>query len=587
MSERSAARRPPRGIPPVAVSSTTTRENATGSWRYIRPVQRDLVAPCNAACPVGIDVEGYLNLLREGDLEGARGLLVRENPMPAVTGRVCDHPCEAACNRRHVDEAVSVHAVERWLGDRILEEPLPPPRLETGAASVAVVGSGPAGLAAAYHLSGLGHAVTIFEAALEPGGMLRLGIPEYRLPRAVLDRSIDRILAEGIELRCGVRVGEDVGWDELAHHDAVFVATGAHGSRAAGFEGEEHPSVRPGLQFLKEVNAGARPDPGERVVVVGGGNTAMDCARTALRLGADDVLVLYRRSRAEMPAIEDEVLDAEREGVRFHFLAAPAAIRTEGDRLLGVECTPMRLGPRDASGRRRPVPSGEKPVFVRADTVLTAIGENVEAGFLPDGARVEGGVVPSDWLGATRAPGVFVGGDLADQPRTVAHALGAGKRAALAIHRYLRGEEAADDLASLRYGESGNVSVTRWLDDDPIPRSSPANRVVPWEEMNPAHFRSRPRNPDRHRDPDACCHFFGEMNLGLPDGQGLDEALRCLNCGVCNGCELCLIFCPDTAVIRDGGPHGLAIDLEYCKGCGLCVAECPRGAMTMVEEGAS
>lgn len=587
MSERPGAPRPARGIPPVAVSTTTTRDNPTGSWRYIRPLQRDLVAPCNAGCPVGIDVEGYLNLLREGEVEAARELLVRENPMPAVTGRVCDHPCESVCNRRHVDEAVSVHAVERWLGDRVLEDPLPPPREDAGDGSVAVVGSGPAGLAAAYHLARLGHAVTIYESEPEPGGMLRLGIPEYRLPRAVLDRSIDRILAEGIELRCGVRVGEEVGWDEVAGHDAVFVATGAHESRAAGFQGEEHPSVRPGLEFLKEVNAGARPEPGERVVVVGGGNTAMDCARTALRLGADDVLVLYRRSRREMPAIEDEVLDAEREGVRFRFLAAPAAIRAEGGRLLGVECTPMRLGRPDASGRRRPVPSGEKPVFVKADTVLTAIGESVEAGFLPGGARVEGGVVPSDWLGATREPGVFVGGDLADQPRTVAHALGAGKRAALAIHRYLRGKGAVDEVAGLRYGESGNVSMTRWRDDDPIPRASPVNRVVPWEEMNPAHFRSLPRNPDRHVDADACRLFFGEVNLGLPGARGLDEARRCLNCGVCNGCELCLIFCPDAAVIRDGGPHGLAIDLEYCKGCGLCVAECPRGAMAMVEEDAS
>lgn len=578
---------PPRSMPFVAVSETSTLSNRTGSWKCVQPAYRDRVAPCNQGCPVGIDIEGYMSLLREGRLREAHDLLLRENPMPSVTGRVCDHPCETSCNRGLFDEPVSIHAVERMLGDLDVQDTVVRVR-RAHDARVAVVGSGPAGLACAYHLARMGYPVTVFEADGEPGGMLRTGIPPYRLPRSVLDREIARIRSLGVEIRCGVRVGGDLPWEDVSRFDAVFLATGAHGGRPLGVAGEELPGVRMGLEFLKAIHGGERPELGRRVIVVGGGNTAIDCARTALRLGAE-VAVLYRRSRAEMPAIAEEVEEAEREGIEFVFLAAPAAIPGENGRVRGVDCVRMRLGEPDASGRRAPVPSDEGRFFLLADTVLTAIGEAAEWEALPAGLARADGAGAVGPLGETRQRGFFAGGDLAGEPRTVAHALGAGKRAAIGIDRYLR-SRAGDQVdgpqvTELRYGPGGNVSMTRWLGDDPIPRTSPTNEVVGLDELNTSHFVRAPRRPDRHLPPRESRGGFGEVNLGLTPGTALEEARRCFNCGVCNRCELCLIFCPDVAISRRREGRGYHIALDYCKGCGVCVAECPRGAMILTQVG--
>ena len=270
------------GVPPIAVSTGSTLANRTGSWKYIRPIYQDMVAPCNAACPVGTDIEGYMNLLREGKVAEARDLLLRENPMPAVTGRVCDHPCQTACNRAFFDDAVNIHAVERMLGDLEPEVRAPVPA-RTRKEKVAVVGSGPAGLACAYHLARLGYAVNLFESDREPGGALRHGIPEYRLPRNVLVREIERIRSQGVNLQCGVRVGGNLSWKELESHDAIFLASGARVNRPLELAGQDAADVRPGLEFLRNAKAGDRGAVGQRVVVVGGTDTAVDCARTALR----------------------------------------------------------------------------------------------------------------------------------------------------------------------------------------------------------------------------------------------------------------------------------------------------------------
>jgi NADPH-dependent glutamate synthase beta subunit-like oxidoreductase/Pyruvate/2-oxoacid:ferredoxin oxidoreductase delta subunit len=572
-------------MPRISVSRTSTRENRTGSWKYIRPQYRDGVAPCNARCPTGVDVEGYMNLLRQGRREDAVDLLLRENPIPAITGRVCHHPCESACNRAHFDEAVAVHAVERTLGDEVLRT-LPAAAPRSRPETVAIVGSGPAGLACAYHLVRLGYGVRVFDDAAEAGGMLRQGIPAYRLPRAVLDRQIEWLSALGVEFRCGVRVDGLHARALLEDCAALFLATGAHRDRPLGVPGEDGPGVRPGLEFLKAVNRGERPVPGERVVVVGGGNTAMDCARTALRLGAR-ATVLYRRTRAEMPAIPAEIEEAAREGVNFVFLAAPGAFVHQHGRLVGVVCALMELGEPDASGRRRPVvvPGGE--FTLPADTVLTAVGEEIDADAVPHGVPVFDGAVLTDALGNTEAGGVFAGGDVAGASRTVADALGSGKAAAIGIDRYLSwmaGDEvrraAVDEL---RWAD-GSLSMSRWRADDPVQRRYPANDVVTAQALNFAHFAHAPRAADAVAPTNGGGYDFGEVNLGLALDDALAEAGRCCNCGVCNDCELCLIFCPDAAITRsDGG--GFDIDLSYCKGCGVCAYECPRGALVMTREG--
>ncbi|HET9234395.1 MAG TPA: NAD(P)-binding protein [Candidatus Eisenbacteria bacterium] len=575
------------GVPPNSMSYVNTLVNKTGSWKYIRPLYRDRVAPCNEGCPVGIDIEGYMNLLREGMIDEAVELLLRENPMPSVTGRVCYHPCETTCNRRRMDGAVAIHAVERLLGDEALKSEITPlPRLHPE--TVAIVGSGPAGLAAAYHLARLGYGVTLFEAAPEPGGVLRLGIPEYRLPKDVLAREIARITALGIELRCNARVGVNPTWDALDAFDAVFVATGVHRSQSLHVPGEDVLGIRSGLDFLKEVNFGGRPEIGPRVIVVGGGNTAMDCARTAIRLG-NEVEVLYRRTRAEMPATEEEVQEAEEEGVVMQFLAAPVGVRASNGRLMGLECVRMRLGEADASGRRRPVPVENSNFFVPCDTVLTAIGESPDFEGVPSSLEHDDWVIKVTEFGEAKKPGWFAGGDIIEEPHTVAHALGAGKRAAIGIDHYLRGKAGDNgkplDFTGLRFGRVGNVPITRWREDDPVHRNGAVNEVVPFEDLNLEHFRGTQRHTDRRLDIEESKRGFAEVNQGLSWGHGLDEARRCFNCGVCNRCELCAIYCPDLAISRREDGSGFDINYDYCKGCGICNAECPRGAMVMTREG--
>ncbi|MGK7311039.1 MAG: NAD(P)-binding protein [Candidatus Longimicrobiales bacterium M2_2A_002] len=573
----------PFGAPLISVSRTTTMENKTGSWKYIRPMYRDAVAPCNQACPAGVDVQGYLNLLRQDRLEEALDLLMRENPMPAVTGRVCHHPCEVGCNRRDFDAAVAVHAIERAVGDEVLSRAHPSPPERTRDERVAIVGAGPAGLAAAYHLARLGYGVTVYDEADAAGGMLRQGIPAYRLPREVLDRQIERYEAMGIEIRTGVRLEGDLGRQELADYDAVFLATGAHRGRPLGVPGEDGPGVLPGLEFLKAVNRGERPDLGNRVAVIGGGNTAMDCARTALRLGSEPIVV-YRRTREQMPAIDQEVEEAMAEGIEFVFLASPESFRHENGRLVGMHVTRMTLGKPDESGRRRPVPLDDGGFGIEVDTVLTAIGEETELDALPTELEEEWGAVTTNAVGATSAPAFFAGGDLAGEERTVADALGSGKRAAIGIDRHLRGltgdAEMADEVDGLRWG-SGNVSMSRYRGDDPVRRTNPTNEVVDIPQLQMAHFRHAERAEERARSGPMD---FGEVNLGLDLAEAVAEARRCFNCAVCNDCELCLIFCPDNA-IRRRPEGGFEVDLDYCKGCGLCAEECPRGAIVMTREG--
>ncbi|MBI5446324.1 MAG: FAD-dependent oxidoreductase, partial [Deltaproteobacteria bacterium] len=412
-------------------------------------------SPCKAACPTHISVQGYVALIAAGKHAEALKLIKKDNPFPSVCGRVCNHPCEAACKRGEVDEPIDIMHLKRFVADLDLraETRCVPEVKAKKAKRVAVVGAGPAGLSAAYYLAAEGYSVTVFEASSMPGGWLTLGIPEYRLPKKLVDAEIQVMRDLGVEIKLNTALGEDLTLKKLRkEYDAVFfLAVGSHLSVKLEVPGEDLTGVFHGIDYLKRVNLGEKVFLGERVAVVGGGNVAMDAVRTALRTGSKEVICLYRRSRAEMPASPEEVHEAEEEGVKFEFLAAPVRILGEDERVMGVECVRMELGEPDASGRRRPVPVAGSEFMVAVDAVVPAIGQGSDLSF----AEREKDLV-TKWKTleadpvtfATPLPGVFAGGDAVTGPATVVKAVNAGKEAAVSIDRYLKGEDVAAGRAN-------------------------------------------------------------------------------------------------------------------------------------------
>ncbi|MBK8867914.1 MAG: NAD(P)-binding protein [Dermatophilaceae bacterium] len=523
--------------------------NETGSWRSEKPLYVDLLPPCNQACPAGENIQQWLFYAEEKNYEAAWRQIVKDNPFPAIMGRVCYHPCQSSCNRAEIDEAVGINAVERFLGDEAIRKGWAFDPVENlSGKRVLVIGAGPSGLSAAYHLRRLGHEVHIREAGPMAGGMMRFGIPKYRLPREVLDAEVKRITDLGVTIEFDAKV-EDLEAALAEGFDAIFCAVGAHIGKRAYIPAGETAKILDAVTYLRDVEVDEdKPMLGRRVVVYGGGNTAIDAARTAKRLGAEEAIIVYRRTRDKMPAHDFEVEEALEEGIMLKWLST---IKHVDDGKMVVE--KMAL---DETGF--PQPTGEFEEL-EADSLVLALGQEADLTFLEDcdGIDIKDGVVAVDQSMMTGRAGVFAGGDMVPAERTVTVAVGHGKKAARHIDGYLRG--------------TAYVPAAK-------------HPVATFDKLTTWYYAEAPREHRPYLEVARRASTFDEVKQGLDEETAKFEARRCMSCGNCFACDNCFGVCPDNAVKKTGIGKGYAIDYDYCKGCGICVAECPCGSITMIPE---
>ena len=537
----------------ITLDPGSSLANKTGTWRTERPVYVDRLPPCNHACPAGEDIQGWLYHAESGNYKAAWESLVVNNPFPAVMGRVCYHNCETACNRGQLDAAVNIHAVERFLGDEAIKQgwqfsaPVQP-----SGKRVLIVGAGPSGLSAAYHLARRGHTVEVHEAGPAAGGMMRFGIPKYRLPRNILDAEVARITAMGngksVEIKLNTRIDNLAATMKDGHFDAVFLATGAHIAKRAYIPAGDASRILDAVGLLRDVETGDAPQLGRRVIVYGGGNTALDAARTAKRLGAQEAIIVYRRTREKMPAHDFEVREALEEGIQIKWLST---IKQADNQTFVVE--KMAL---DSTGF--PQPTGEFETM-EADSLVLALGQDVDLSFLEhvEELAFENGVLKVDGQMMTGHKGIFAGGDMVPSERTVTVAAGHGKKAARYIDAYLKGEAY-------------------------VPPAK--HELAAFDRLNTWYYSDAPKTVQPMLDAIRRQTSFDEVQGGLDQDTALFEACGCLSCGNCFECDNCYGVCPDNAVKKLGPGNRFEFKYDYCKGCGLCVAECPCGAIQMVPE---
>ncbi|THB80591.1 MAG: FAD-dependent oxidoreductase, partial [Desulfobacteraceae bacterium] len=427
-------------LPESVISEGTMLWNKTGSWRYMRPAYQRLTPACNNGCPAGNNIEAFIRLAEEGQFVDALQVIKDENPLPGICGRVCFHPCETACNRKEYDHPIAISAIERFIAEEASEAYKPNALCPSTGKKIAVVGSGPASLSCAYHLARMGHGVMIFEKSDKPGGILRYGIPQYRLPKEILDAEIEDIKALGVSIQCNTLVGKDISWEDLDEYDALFIGTGCHKERPLFDVKKGVKGFYPSLTYLTMTARGETREFGKTTAVIGGGNSAIDAARTALRLGSS-VTVFYHRTRNEMPAFEEEIRDAEKEGVEFEFLIQPVDVGIKWGKVKELKLRKTKLGEPDESGRRRPEPILGSDFSFKADTVVAAIGETPDFDILPETLKHDPWKVLTDDFGATGQEKVFAGGDLACDEHNIAQAIGSGKAGACAIDAFLSGND--------------------------------------------------------------------------------------------------------------------------------------------------
>ena len=539
----------------ITLKPGTSLANLTGTWRTERPVYLDRLPPCNNACPAGENIQGWLYHAESGDYEQAWRVLVQDNPFPAVMGRVCYHPCESACNRGQLDSSVGINSVERFLGDEAIKRgwKFDKPVLSAveGHATatskkILIVGAGPSGLSAAYHLARMGHSIEIQEAGPQAGGMMRFGIPKYRLPRDVLDAEMQRIFDLGVQLKLNSKVANIE--QSMQGFDATFLAVGAHIAKRAFIPAGDAAHIVDAVSLLRSMEGHEKPMLGRRVVVYGGGNTAIDVARTAKRLGATDAVIVYRRTREKMPAHDTEVEEALQEGVMIRWLST---IRHAEEGSLTIEKMVL-----DDKGM--PQPTGEFETMA-ADSLVLALGQDVDLSLL-DGVpnlEIKDGTVQVSNNMMTGFPGLFAGGDMVISERTVTMAVGHGKKAARHINAFLR---------------------------DTVYEPVPKHELADFSMLNTWYYSDADKTVRPTLDVIRRQSSFDEVQGGLDETNALFEARRCLSCGNCFECDNCYGVCPDNAVIKLGPGKRFEFNYDYCKGCGLCVAECPCGAIKMVPE---
>ena len=540
---------------PTLISDLTFRPDlndhseGTGSIRKSKPVYVDFLPPCNQGCPAGENIQAWLALMQGGEFQKAWQKLTEENPMAAVHGRVCYHPCESACNRDALDTSVSIHSLERYLGDLALENQwkFTPPKSKSGK-RILIIGAGPSGISAAYHLTKLGHDVSIFEAGPIPGGMMNFGIPAYRLPRNILQAEIQRILDLGIELRLNYKVTNILQEKTEGNFDAVFIAIGAHISKKTDIPARDAGKVLDAVSFLREVELGNSPKIGRRVAIYGGGNTAMDAARTAKRLGAEEALIIYRRDRDHMPAHEFEADEAISEGIKIHWLRT---IKNIDESALTIEVMDIVDG--------KPIPTG-KFETLEADAVILALGQETETDFMkaipgiefkPDGTVI---VVKNMMTGHE---GIFAGGDMVPGERTVTIATGHGKKAAKNIDAWLR-----------------NTEFNK-------PASNP---VIKADKLHVWYKTFADTKLQEHLSPEQATLSFDEIVGGYSHDEALYESQRCLSCGNCFECDGCFGACPEDAIIKLGPGKRYMYNYTLCTGCAVCAEQCPCHAIEMIAD---
>jgi len=532
----------------------------------LRPIYAPKTSPCSFTCPSATDIRGYLTTIAQSEFYGRKYeesfekawyILTDKNPFPAVCGRVCPHPCEKECNRKEKDEAVSINSVERFIGDYGIKNNLHYKKLypDIYPEKVAIVGAGPSGLSCAYQLARRGYRVVVFEAFEKAGGMLRYGIPRYRLPENILDAEINTILNLGIELKYQTKIGQDISYDQLKKdYQAIYVAIGAHKGLALGVSGEDAENVFTGAEYLNKINSGQKVDLGNKVIVIGGGNSAIDAARAARRFGAE-VTILYRRTRVEMPAIEHEVNQAQEEGIHLEFLAAPTEVLKDGNnKVRGLKCIRMELGEPDETGRRRPIPIKGSEFELPATSIIPSISQVPIFDGLEE-IKNEKGWIKVDERGKTEKEGIFAGGDVTNQLGLVTEAIGLGRKAAEAIDDYLRQRE---------------------------PTKIVVLPVIRHTKMNFNYYDTLPRTQIKYLAPEKRVNNFNEVAATIDESQAIAEAKRCLSCGQCYDCENCYTFCSDSAVKRLPKGEHFEFNLALCQGCKKCAEECPCGYIDML-----